>query len=199
MSAGGSITRRLRIGLAVFALALAATAGLTVAAVSRQDETLGEQTTHVQPLRAANIGLREEFARSQAGLYGYLLTGQKRFLDVYRDARAELTGSLAQIRRLAPGELAGAAGTQARAAQSWYKIIDQSATVPWGSRAAVTLTEQDTPAAAAFYRANGQLQQRAAAWARTVTRDSRRSLEASLAWSGGFLAVVVGDRDGNLR
>ncbi len=191
MSAGGSITRRLRIGLAVFALALAATAGLTVAAVSRQDETLGEQTTRVQPLQAANIQLREEFARSQAGLYGYLLTGQKRFLDVYRDARAELTGSLAQIRRLAPGELAGAAETQARAAQSWYKIIDQSAAVPWGSRAAVRLTEQDTPAAAAFYRANGQLQQRAGAWARRVTRDSRRSLEASLAWSGGFLAVVV--------
>ncbi len=60
MSARGSITRRLRIGFVVFALALAATAALTVAAVSRQDETLGEQTTRVQPLQAANIELREE-------------------------------------------------------------------------------------------------------------------------------------------
>ena len=117
MSARGSITRRLRIGFVVFALALAGTAAFTVAAISRQDQTLAEQTRRIQPLQAANIELRENLARSQAGLYGYLLTGQQSSLDVYRDARVELTGSLARV-RAARAQRAGrrhrVAGTRGR-------------------------------------------------------------------------------------
>ncbi len=175
----------------VFAVAIGAAAALVVVAVLHQDGTLDKVTTRIQPLQAANLDAREDFAMSQSGLFGYLLTGQARFLDTYRVSRADMTESLTQVRRLAPGDLAGAAETQARAAGAWYNVVDRSANLARENRAAISLTEMDAPAAAAFYTANQQVQQRAGAWFRQVTRDSRRSLEASLALSGGFLAVAV--------
>ncbi len=175
----------------LFAVAIAAAAALAVVAVSHQVGMLDEVTTRIQPLQAANIDAREDFAMSQSGLFGYLLTGQQRLLNVYRVARADMTDSLAQVRRLAPGDLAGAAGTQARAAEAWYKIIDRSAGLPRRNGAAIRLTELDAPTAAAFYTANQQVEQRAEAWFRQVTRDSRHSLEASLVLGGAFLAVAV--------
>jgi len=191
VSAAASITRRLRIGFVVFAVAIAAAAALAVVAVVHQDGTVDEETTRIQPLQAANIDSREDFAMSQSGIFEYLLTGQQRLLNVYRVSRADMMDALAQVRRLAPSDLAGPAETQARAAAAWYKIIDRSAGLRPGNRAAIRLTEMDTPAAAAFYSANQQVQRRAAGWLRQVTRDGRRSLAASLALSGAFLAVAV--------
>ena len=175
----------------VFAVAIAAAATLVVVAVWRQGGTLGEVTTRVQPLQAANNDVSEDFAVSQSGLFGYLLTGQERFLNVYRGSRAGVMEALAQVRRLAPGDMAVAAETEARAAEAWYEIVDRSAHFGRGTRAAISLTARDAPTAAAFYAANQQVQERAGAWFRQVTSDSRRSLQESLALSGGFLAVAV--------
>ncbi|MEU4216160.1 hypothetical protein [Actinoplanes sp. NPDC026623] len=89
------------------------------AMVLQQHKVVRELTTHVQPLRLANAGLRGVLADAQRGVRGYSLTGDAQMLSVFRAAMLDYTLVGRSLRSLAGGDEARAVDAQLTRADAW--------------------------------------------------------------------------------
>ena len=103
-----SMAVRLWAGLVLFALLLLAAAGFIHNGVAQQDRSVDGLVERLHPLEIANLEVRADFAQAQSALRAYLLTGEARFLSLYRLDKVALTRAFGSGAGLAAdGELAG--------------------------------------------------------------------------------------------
>src|SRR5205814_5096403 len=105
--AGGRAPRlhglRLRRGLAVCAVLLAAAGWLVYSGLATQDHAATTVLHRLQPLQALNQRLGADFAGSQDTLRAYIDTGEPRFLRLYHDHRRAAATELAAAARSSSG------------------------------------------------------------------------------------------------
>jgi signal transduction histidine kinase/CHASE3 domain sensor protein len=185
-----SMVARLWGGLAVFALMLLSAAGLIHGGVSNQAASVHSLVVRLHPLQEANLELRADFAQSQATLRAYLLTGEPRFLALYRTDRSALAQGLGQVRHLAlDGELT-IAGAEASAARAWLGYAARMEPLRAGSTQLARLTDQGFASARRFYTANSQLEARLEAGNRAAVADGERAVNHAV-FAASLFAVMA--------
>lgn len=186
-----SIGSRLWVGFAVFAAFVAAAAGFVLIGASRQAAAIKELTGEVYNLQAATGHLEQDFIASELAVSSYSLTGDRGFLPKYRKARADFAAHLAEMRRLAPGNLRGYVDAQAAIGTDWFNLADVAATLPFGTQRTKWLVDGASVVTREFTAANAGLQQHLAADIRRLTAQSRRSFGIGMAGSAAVLGVAM--------
>jgi two-component system, OmpR family, phosphate regulon sensor histidine kinase PhoR len=189
--ARGSMVVRLWGGLVLFALLLLAAAGLIHNGVSHQDKSVDGLIEHLHPLQIANLEVRSGFAQSQSALHAYLLTGEARYLDLYRQDRSALIRDLRQTRPSAADGEAAAIAAQSRAALTWLGYAAQMESLHPGSPALIRLTGQSSASAQNFYQASDRLQARLQAASRAAVLSGGQSVDHAVTVASVFATVAA--------
>jgi two-component system phosphate regulon sensor histidine kinase PhoR len=189
--ARGSMVVRLWGGLALFALLLLAAAAFIHNGVSHQDQSVDGLVERLHPLQIANLEVRSEFAQSQSVLRAYLLTGEARFLNLYRQDRSALIRALGQARPFAADGEATAIAAENRSALTWLGYAAQMQSLHPESPALIRLTDQSSDSGQNFYQASGQLQARLQAMSRAAVLSGTRSADHAVTVASVFAAVAA--------
>ncbi len=195
MRGGSSIAWQLRGGLILLIVLLGAAAAAGLIGAVHQYQTINVLTTRTEPLRVANVELREHFTSSVAGLSGYLLTRSRSSLESYLESRIDFAAWQATLRALAPADLRDEVTAQARHASAWYllayQLLDGSHTSAAARRPDAGRLAAGAATARAFFAVNDALQTRLTAHGRRLIRDGLRSLITGLMGSGIALIAAV--------
>ena len=186
-----SMIWRLWRGLAMLIFLLVGAGTLIYTGVRHQDLTIDAVVQRLQPLESANLRVRSDFADAQAGLRGYLITKQGRYLGYYHRSRADLGAALTQAYRLSRGGWRREVAIEQRASTAWFGYADKMQGLTVSSPALARLTGQSFASASAFYRANNRLHAQVAARTQPAARDGQRALDVAVAWSAAFALGAV--------
>jgi signal transduction histidine kinase len=186
-----SMTWRLWRGLVVLIFLLVGAGALIYTGVRHQDLTIDTVVQRLQPLESANLRIRSDFAGAQAGLRGYLITRQGRYLGYYRRSRSDLAAALTQANRLSRGGWRHELAIEQRAATTWFGYADRMRGLTVSSPALARLAGRSFASARAFYGANSRLHAQVAARVQQAARDGRRALDVTVAWSAAFALAAV--------
>jgi two-component system phosphate regulon sensor histidine kinase PhoR len=185
---------RLWAGLILFALLLLAAAGFIRGGVSQEGRSVDGLVERLHPLQIANLEVRADFAQAQSALRAYLLTGEARFLSLYRTDKGAVTGALDQARDLSADGERPAVTAQNLAAVSWLGYAARMASLRPGSPAVARLTDQSANSAQSFYQASDRLQARLAAESRAAVSGGARAVDHAVTVASVFatLAALLG-------
>ena len=104
---GWSLTRRLRVALAVLSVALLLAGTGLVIVLRRADRALSEQTERTFPARRVADQLLTSLVDQETGLRGFALTGDNEFLEPYREGLVDEQAARAKLDRFVlPGDRA---------------------------------------------------------------------------------------------
>lgn len=182
---------RLWAGLVMFALLLLAAAGFIRGGVSQEDRSVDGLVERLHPLQIANLEVRADFAQAQSVLRAYLLTGEARFLGLYRTDKGALTGALGLAQDLSADGERPAVTAQNRAAGSWLGYAARMASQRPGSPAVGRLTDQSSDSAQSFYQASDRLQARLAAESRSAVSSGARAVDHAVTVASVFATVAA--------
>jgi two-component system, OmpR family, phosphate regulon sensor histidine kinase PhoR len=176
--------------LAVFVLLLGTVGLLIYSGTRAQGRAINQVTGYLQPLDAANLALRADFANAQALQRGYLLTREPYLLARYGGVEQQLGRGLAGLLADTTGRWRGYAATEREAASSWESYAGTIAALPPTSPALAALTSQSVASADLFYQASQLLHGQIVARSGQVIRSGQQALDRAVAWSA-VLAVAV--------
>lgn len=186
-----SMVVRLWAGLVLFALLLLAAAVLIHNGVSQQDRSVDGLVERLHPLEVANLEVRADFAQAQSALRAHLLTGETRFLSLYRTDEGALTGALALALDLAADGERPAVTAENRAALAWLRYAGPMAALHPGSPAVTRLTDQSTDSAQSFYQSSDRLQARLAAEDRAAVASGEHAVDHAVTVASVFATVAA--------
>jgi two-component system phosphate regulon sensor histidine kinase PhoR len=186
-----SMVVRLWAGLVLFALLLLAAAVLIHNGVSEQDRSVDGLVERLHPMEIANLEVRADFAQAQSALRAHLLTGEPRFLSLYRTDKAALTRALDQALSLAADGERPAVTAEHQAAFAWLGYAGLMETLPPASPAVTRLTDQSSDSAQRFYQTSDRLQARLAAAGRAAVASGERAVDHAVTVASVFATVAA--------
>jgi signal transduction histidine kinase/CHASE3 domain sensor protein len=187
----GSIYWRLWFGVALLVGLVGGAAAVASIGVQAQNQAAEHVVRAYDSLQELNLTARADFARAQALLRGYLLTGAADYLPQYRTARRAFGAVLAAARRRAPPGARAGLEAQQRSAATWFTIAGPELVAHQRPAVIARLVLRARPSANAFYKASDRLQTRLGTLSETAASQGRRALDTTAAWSAGISALVV--------
>ena len=182
---------RLWAGLVLFAVLLLAAASFVHNGVSQEDRSVDGLVERLHPLQVANLEVRADFAQAQSVLRAYLLTGETRFLSLYRTDKGAVSGALDQARDLSADGERPVITAEDLAAASWLGYAARMASLRPGSPAVARLTDQSSDSAKRFYQASDQLQARLAAESGSAVSSGARAVDHVVTVASAFATAAA--------
>jgi two-component system phosphate regulon sensor histidine kinase PhoR len=180
-------------GLAVQAVLAASVIAFVLAGASYQRSAISDLHQKIQVLSVANLNLLGDFVTAQRVAGRYQTTGQARFLQAYRGARAQFEAAAGRVRQLAATEGAGdviaEVAVQERAARPAFAAYDRAVAAPVASNTAARLYAGAAATSDGFLVQNDRLRRLLVGDSDELTFKSEHILGVGMGWTVAILSV----------
>jgi len=186
-----SIGGRLRTGLALFVVLLAASGVFVYAGFAHQEGAGRQLNNQMYFLQHYTSQLDGDFTDGQLAVANYELTFEHRFLYDYDADGGNFAADLIQMRHYAPPNVRGLIDRQERAGQAWFALANAIIDNPSYSSTDTKPTDESWVTSQSFDTANSAMAANVNATVNRLVRQSKSALSVGLAWSAGALAVAI--------
>jgi signal transduction histidine kinase len=187
----GSIINQLLAAFSLFAVLIAAAAGVGYLTVVHENQTTRQLTGRYQTLQEAQDKLGVGFGSAHEWMLDFALSRDKQYLPLLRQSQAQFAEGLATLQRSTPPNLRGLVADLVGVGAKWSALVPQLMAARQGTPHATALIADAYTISKAFFGASGGLQQLLTSQIQVLSASTKQALQTGLAWAGGALAVAV--------